>query len=333
MNLNEPYFPRITIITPTRNQAQYLEQCILSVLEQNYPNLEYIIIDGGSTDGSLDIIRRYAPQLAYWVSEPDAGQADAINKGLSRATGDVVNWLNSDDYYLPNVLQTVSNAFVDKKNPIDVFCAREWLHLANGKKELSDGTFFDVNDFSNTVATALLDQPPTFFRRTAMQKVGFLNSNMQYIFDAEWWIRYLLSVGNLDAVQRSEAILNVFRYHDASKSALHQRKFKVERLMMYYGILCRLGAPSKLMACFERSELSEAMYYQIVEDWEIHHSIDRPMLIRYIAQQALQHGYPFFRFWDFFTLFFFLQKNHAPSRRFAFWLYALRWLKKHFTLQ
>jgi glycosyltransferase involved in cell wall biosynthesis len=103
--------PKITIITPSYNQAEFISQTIDSVLSQNYSNLEYIIIDGGSTDGSVDIIKRHQKYLSYWTSEKDDGQSHAINKGLKIATGEIVNWLNSDDYLEPHALNVVADAF------------------------------------------------------------------------------------------------------------------------------------------------------------------------------------------------------------------------------
>src|SRR5215203_4153623 len=96
--------PKITIVTPSFNQSDYLEETIVSVLSQNYPNLEYILIDGGSTDQSLDIIQKYKSSFTYWVSEKDSGQSEALNKGLRRATSEILTWLNSDDVYMPGVL-------------------------------------------------------------------------------------------------------------------------------------------------------------------------------------------------------------------------------------
>ncbi len=119
-------WPKISIITPSYNQAEFLERAILSVLNQNYPNLEYIIIDGGSTDGSVEIIKKYEKYLAYWVSEKDNGQADALNKGFSKSTGEILFYLNSDDVLLPGVLEKVSYVF-KKRKEIDLVYGNKLL--------------------------------------------------------------------------------------------------------------------------------------------------------------------------------------------------------------
>ena len=106
--------PKISIVTPTYNQGRFIEQTICSVLDQGYPNLEYIIIDGGSRDNTVDIIKKYEHRLSYWVSEMDSGQTHAINKGFAKCTGEIFNWINSDDYYAPDALQKIAKAFADE---------------------------------------------------------------------------------------------------------------------------------------------------------------------------------------------------------------------------
>lgn len=125
--------PKISIVTPSFNQGKYLEKTILSVLEQDYPNLEYIIIDGGSTDNSVEIIKKYEKHLAYWVSEPDRGQSHAINKGFGHATGEILGWLNSDDYYAPGAPQAIAEAFLANPDVGAIVGAGEFLFEDTGK--------------------------------------------------------------------------------------------------------------------------------------------------------------------------------------------------------
>ncbi len=223
--------PKISIITPSYNQVQYLEKTIDSVLSQNYPNLEYIIIDGGSSDGSVNIIRKYRKHLAYWVSEPDRGQSHAINKGIKIATGDVINWLNSDDFYEPKGLQKVVEFFDDPS--LNCFCGRSRLFDENGTIKYSRGTDVYSGNLAKTIGWARIDQPVTFFRKSAWDTVGLLNEQLHYTMDREWWMRYLYIFGLHGIVRINEALLN-FRLHEDSKTVSSKERFQIEHDSIFY---------------------------------------------------------------------------------------------------
>lgn len=225
-------FPKISIITPSLNQGEYIEQTILSVLEQGYPNLEYIIIDGGSKDQSVEIIRKYERHLAYWVSEKDKGQSDAINKGIVKATGDVINWLNSDDYYEAGTLKHVSQHFTDDK--VKAYCGRSRI-FGQGQERFSRGTDIYENNLSKTIGWARIDQPETFFRKSVWDKVGLLNEDFHYIMDKEWWVRYLLHYG-LNGIKKDDKVLVNFRIHDQSKTGSQSENFKQETLDLFFSL-------------------------------------------------------------------------------------------------
>jgi glycosyltransferase involved in cell wall biosynthesis len=182
--------PRISIITPSYNQAKYLEQCIRSVLEQNYPHIEYMIIDGGSSDESQGIIHKYADKLAFWVSEPDRGQSDALNKGFRRASGDLVAWLNADDFYLPNALESAAEAYLRDPNASFYF-GNGWRVDENGDYKSDyfphDGVTFNRKALIHALNFIL--QPATFIRRAALEQAGYLDSQLHYALDTDLWIR------------------------------------------------------------------------------------------------------------------------------------------------
>ena len=176
-------YPKITIVTPSYNQAVFLERTILSVLNQNYPNLEYIIIDGGSTDGSIEIIKKYEKYLSYWVSEKDQGQADAINKGFQKATGDLVAWQNSDDVYLPDAFQKIAETY--KKNPnYDVYFGNIFI-IDSCDKLIREMRFhpFSVNHL--IYYRWNLSSQAVFWKREIFNKVGYL-LDYNVSFDWEW---------------------------------------------------------------------------------------------------------------------------------------------------
>jgi glycosyltransferase involved in cell wall biosynthesis len=221
---------KISIITPSYNQGNYIEQTIDSVLSQNYQNLEYIIIDGGSTDNSVEIIKKYQKHLHYWVSEKDSGQSEAINKGLKIAGGEIINWLNSDDYYTANALKTVAEHFEDES----VLVVSGRSDIWKNEKILVQSSGTDIySTVEKTIGWARIDQPETFFRNTAVEKMGLLNIQLHYVMDREWWIRYLMYFGTHN-IKKTDSILVNFRIHEHSKTNSAPLEFIQETINVYY---------------------------------------------------------------------------------------------------
>ena len=181
-------WPRITVVTPSYNQGRFLEETIVSVLSQGYPNLEYIIIDGGSTDNSVDIIRKYESKLAYWVSEPDRGQSHAINKGWKRATGEILTWLNSDDYYLQGTFQRVATAFNDNWDVGFVHGITQYIDAAGNLLPKTYGSEFNLDNQLRTGVNTVAQQS-AFINVKALEKVGYLDENLHMGMDQELWLR------------------------------------------------------------------------------------------------------------------------------------------------
>lgn len=209
--------PKITIITPSFNQGEFLEQTIDSVLSQGYSNLEYIVIDGGSTDNSVGIIKKYEKHLSYWISEKDRGQSEAINKGLAKATGDVCNWLCSDDFLEPGALRLIGEAFQDPD--VDVISGDEWFIYDNpAKNRIVTGTAIKSTLYE-TAAEVFMNQPVTYMRMKFYREFGFLNENLHYLMDYELWLKYLIKYGQ-SHFKYIDNVLAHYRYHEKSKSSL-----------------------------------------------------------------------------------------------------------------
>jgi glycosyltransferase involved in cell wall biosynthesis len=229
------------VITVSLNQAQYLERTIQSVLGQGFPELEYVIVDGGSTDGSVEVIRRYEDRLAWWTSEPDRGQADALNKGLAHTTGDVVAYINSDDYYLPNAFETAIPLFADT--------AVQWVAGAC-RFVYPDGTVETIwrpelprgTRPRWIVSLWSVPQAASFWRREVFERFGGFRDDMHYVFDTEFVLRVALGGVLPTVVDRELAV----RYlHEDAKSA-RREEFEREAKRLYRLTLSRLSFAERL---------------------------------------------------------------------------------------
>lgn len=203
--------PKISIVTPSYNQGQYLEETLRSVLDQRYPHLEYVVIDGGSKDQTVDVIKRHEKQLTYWVSEKDRGQVHALNKGLAHCTGDILGFVNSDDLYLPGALQAVGDWFA--RNP-----ASEWICGDTVMFGVGFPTKLVVATVPKTAAHALswaskAPQPGMFWRRRLV--AGGFKEDWPYDFDHEMYVRLLLSGHHCEHLPLPVA---AYRLHAASKT-------------------------------------------------------------------------------------------------------------------
>ena len=226
MASTEP-LPSITIVTPSFQQARFLERTIQSIIGQNYPRLEYLIFDGGSTDGSVEIIKKYADRINFWVSEKDDGQSDAINKGLSRATGEIVGWINSDDTMAPGSLEAIGTyyrAHQDAEflyghlNLIDAddHIIRRLFAVQTNAHEL---IYFNRNLFS---------QPGTTWRRRLQERIGLLDRSLHYTMDCDLYIRAAKATP-LHFIPRRLANL---RIHGDTKTKLMKPRFDAEHKLL-----------------------------------------------------------------------------------------------------
>jgi glycosyltransferase involved in cell wall biosynthesis len=257
-------YPKITIITPSYNQGQFIEETILSVINQNYPNLEYIIIDGGSTDNSIDIIKKYEKYIAYWVSEKDSGQANAINKGLKIASGEIVNWINSDDLLSNGALDVIANLYISNKK-VDLICGAVENFSKNGSLSI---VFNSKITFSTFISGQnIWHQPGIWFNFKKFPDL-YVNDNYNFCFDfllmTEILQKKMLFIcetkftlvrfrihlfsktgsGNVSYFQEMISILNLYisnknysKYHNSIKNYLYKIKknyycnFKVNKII------------------------------------------------------------------------------------------------------
>ena len=198
-----------------------MEDTIRSVLAQGYPNIEYIIVDGASTDGSVDIIKKYAERLAWWVSEPDKGQADAINKGFKKAKGDLVAWLNSDDIYFPDAISQSVNVFHD--NPEIGMVFGNAVSLDSDGHPFHNQTFSDMG-LAELMCFNIICQPAVFMRRETLQKIGYLDPDYHFLLDHHLWLR----IAEISEVKHIPEIWAGARHHRDAKNVERAAEFSGE---------------------------------------------------------------------------------------------------------
>lgn len=203
-------WPKISVVTPSFNQGQYLEETIRSVLLQNYPNLEYFVMDGGSTDGSVDIIKKYEPWLAYWRSEPDSGQSASINQGFGLGTGDFIAWVNSDDFYSPNMLQVAVEYLVLHPDVGMIYGDRNVVD--ENSKIVQYIRYFSFFRWQLRYMSGI-PQESAFFRAEIFNEVGRLNDQLQYAMDFDLWWR----LSKVTKIQYLPKICGNYRNHRFTK--------------------------------------------------------------------------------------------------------------------
>ena len=258
-------FPLVSIVTPSFNQGQFLEETILSVLHQDYPNIEYIVIDGGSTDDSVRIIEKYQDKLSYWVSEKDNGQTDALIKGFSRTTGKYITWLCSDDLIEPSMV-SISGDFLER-NP-DVACTYGDRVRIDGK-----GNLYSLQRYPQFYSWFPrlgigLPQETTLIRRSIYDAVGGLDPSLHMAMDFDLWCRIALS----HPIRHIPAVLGRFRAHAGNKSTVFSQQEKKSvsgDSGAYYGEYCQVyerhfnrTLPRRVKALFATFRPLRAFFYR-----------------------------------------------------------------------
>lgn len=236
-------WPRITVVTPSYNQAQFVEETIRSVLLQGYPNLEYIVNDGGSTDGSARVIEKYAPWLAHWESTPDNGQSHAINKGLTRATGNILAWLNSDDVYQPGVFFTIAEYW--RTHPD--------THFVIGDVTLVDERSVPFGTMAGKVcpperfssSNICMPQPASFWSREIFEQCGPLDEDLHFAMDMDFWFKLAHAGIEFRKIDRS---LACFRRHGQTKSHAGGYPFRDEMFHKYAPMFNGAGAGERYVS-------------------------------------------------------------------------------------
>lgn len=264
--------PLISIVTPNYNQGEFIEETIRSVLLQGYPKLQYIIIDGGSTDNSVEIIKKYEPYLAYWISEKDHGQSDAINKGLKLCTGDYLAWMNADDCYLPNALQKI---FLEKKGSLydfiygNTFCGQNLETKFFRERQGTEKFKLENLLLAFRGEKYVIPSQSVFVSKNLVKKVGFLEENLYYCMDMDWFMR--MSLEKPKALRIDEPFC-FYRTHSNAKTCINQNNGNREEAIN----LAKKYLP--YLSKFEQIKLQKTLEYSNEFEAYRHQKISKSLL-------------------------------------------------------
>ncbi len=284
-------FPKISIVVPSYNQGQFLEETLLSIIEQKYPDLELFVVDGGSTDNSVEIIKKYEQHITWWVSEKDKGQSEAINKGFKRATGEIINWLCSDDLFTPGTLFKVADYFSNSSEEIGLI--HGGTALFRGKKELRNDWGYSDTSLERNISGMAFSQPSAFMRKKFLDKVGgSVNEDLHYGMDYDLYCR-------LACVCRFLPVKNIFsryRLHENSKSSAQESMFINDWNKVFINV-CRNAGWEEIVNeisqtnIFEKDLLSFYYPFSFTPDKKILNQADKKKIVFYHYCYTLKSWY------------------------------------------
>jgi glycosyltransferase involved in cell wall biosynthesis len=266
--------PKITIVTPSFNQASFIKETIESVINQDYPNFEYFVADGGSTDGSVDIIREYEDKITWWISEKDDGQSDAINKGFRRSTGELCAWVNSDDVLLPNCLREIAEFYLANNQP-DVINSN-CIYINEESKVIGMSIVSKQTYFFARRCVWFMNQPAVFYKTSVIRKNNYLNPKFHIAMDVDMWIKLMKMGCRFEHIPK---FLGAFRWQENSKTSQVIKTQSIQSILYYPEIMVILQQSSWNISSFR------AKVWRLV--WQLLQVLDFNYLIRFFKTLSL----------------------------------------------
>ena len=278
---------KISVIIPSYNQGKFLEETILSVLGQEYPSLELFIIDGGSKDNSVSIIKKYEDRITGWLSEKDNGQSDAINKGFKMCTGEIVSWLGSDDLYTPGTLFKINELFLTLPTTVGVIHGNSEIFNSDEIIRLDKG--YEVWSIARQLAGMTFPQPSSFIRKSALEQSGILNPSFHFGMDYDLFSR-LIMVSDFKYI---DIQFSRYRLHDESKSTIAIAKF-IEEWIIIFNSICEGLKLEKIIHVLEKNNLrtkTDADTFHFFSELKSIKKIDYEIMIFYFLVNVIRYDY------------------------------------------